>query len=467
MQRDNDPRSGRNHRTAAHASPGGGPGISELPGAPGGFGGGPLLNRRSMMKALGLGAAAIAGPGLVAGCSSSSSGGRTSIVFEETKPEVVPYFNNLVAKFNASQSSVTVSHDFTSSLIAEFVRGNPPAIDCDNYNLTTSIFVARGVLADLGGLPQAKLIDPNIQALVTQYASFHGETSILPYSVAAAGVIYNVDLFDKVGVSSVPTTWSEFLAVCEKFKSAKITPVYQTYGDTWTTQQGLFDYTAGGMIDVAAFYQGLAREGTNLGPNSSVSYQKDFTAPCKQMLSLAPYFNDNPIAKHYADGNQAFASSQAGMYMQGPWAVGEILAINPKLKMGTFALPATDDASQTKCRVNLDLAIWLPRSQPQAQHDAAVQFLDYLMQPSVLNAYNQANLAFSPLKNAPPQTSPLVSGLNQYVSSGRFYQGPGTYVPLTIPVGNFIQEMMLTGNVSGFTSSMDAAFKRLAIRTSA
>ena len=89
------------------------------------------------------------------------------------------------------------------------------------------------------------------------------------------------------------------------------------------------------------------------------------------------------------------------------------------------------------------------------------------MQPSVVNAYNQANLAFSPLKNAPPQTSPLVSGLQPYVSSGRFYQGPGTYVPLTIPIGNFIQEMMLTGNVSGFTSSMDGAFKRLAIRTSA
>ena len=129
------------------------------------------------------------------------------------------------------------------------------------------------------------------------------------------------------------------------------------------------------------------------------------------MLSLTPYFNSNPIAKHYADGNLAFASGQAGMYMQGPWAVGEVLAINPKLKMGTFPLPATDDPSQTKCRVNLDLAIWLPRSQPAAQRTAAIQFLDYLMQPSVLNAYNQANLAFSPLKNAPPQTSPIVSGL--------------------------------------------------------
>ena len=398
---------------------------------------------------------ALAVPGLVAGCS-SSSGGRTAIVLEETKPEVVPYFTSLCAKFNASQKSISVTHDPTSSLIAEFVRGDPPDIDCDNYNLTTSIFVSRGVLANLADLPQAQTIDPNIQALVTQYGSYRGETSVLPYSVAAEGVIYNPDLFDKVGVSSVPTTWSEFLAVCEKFKSAGITPIYQTYGDAWTTQQGLFDYTIGGMIDVAAFYQQLAREGTNLGPNSAVSFEKDFTAPCKQMLSLK-----------YADGNTAFAAGQAGMYMEGPWAVGQILTINPKLKMGTFAMPTSDDASQTKCRVNLDLAIWLPRSQVPAQRAAAIKFLGYLMQPSVMNAYNQANLAFSPLKNAPPQTSPIVAGLQKYVSSGRFYQGPGTYVPLTIPVGNFIQEMMLTGNVSGFTSSMDGAFQRLAIRTSA
>ena len=120
-----------------------------------------------MMKALGLGAAAVAGPGLVAGCTAAgASGGATRIVLEETKPEVVPYFDGLVAKFNASQSQVVVSHDSTSSLIAEFVRGDPPDIDCDNYNLTTSIFVARGVLANLAGLPQAQTIDPNIQAQI-------------------------------------------------------------------------------------------------------------------------------------------------------------------------------------------------------------------------------------------------------------------------------------------------------------
>src|ERR1700744_3635992 len=165
MKRHHDVRSGR--RQAALQ-----PGLGSAGGSADSAG---LMNRRTMLKTAGLGAAALAIPGLVAGCS-SSSGRRTAILLQETKPEVVLYFDSLCAKFNASQNSITVTHDSISSLIAEFVRGDPPDIDCDNYNLTTSIFVARGVLANLADLPQAKTIEPNIQALVTQYASYNGET---------------------------------------------------------------------------------------------------------------------------------------------------------------------------------------------------------------------------------------------------------------------------------------------------
>jgi raffinose/stachyose/melibiose transport system substrate-binding protein len=424
---------------------------------------GPAFGRRAVLKAIGLGSAAVAIPGLTTACSGS---GHVSIVFEETKPEVVPYFNNLVARFNASQSAITVTHDFTSSLIADFVRGTPPNIDCDNYNLITSIFIARGVLANLASLPQAATIDPRVQALVTQYAQYGHEVNVLPYSIAAEGVIYNVDLFDKVH-ATIPTTWSEFIALCEKFKAAKITPIYQTYADAWTIQQGLFDYVGGGMVDVAGFFKSVRAEGTRFSASSPVSFQQDFAAPCRQMLALSPYANADAASRHYGDGNTAFANGQAAMYLQGPWAIGEVLAVNPKLKMGCFPLPATDDAADTKCRVNLDLAIWLPRSQAAAQQQAAIKFLDYLMQPQVMNAYNAANLAFSPLKNAPAQTNPLVSGLDPYVRSGRFYQGPGTYVPNVIPIGSYLQEMVLTSNVNGFLQQMDSAFQRLAIREAA
>jgi raffinose/stachyose/melibiose transport system substrate-binding protein len=420
---------------------------------------GPRIDRRTLIKAAGYGAIATGVPFLAGGC-----GSKNSIQLHETKPEVVGYFDKLASDFNKMKTGVTVSHDSTSNPIAQFVRGKPSDIYCDNYNLTASIFVARGVLRNLAGMPQAKTIDPNVQALVTQYAQYKNDTSVLPFSIAAEGVIYNRALFDKAGVT-IPTTWSEFLAVCDKLQSKNIVPIYSTYKDTWTTQQGLFDYVSGGLIDVADFFKKLNSQGSNISANSPVSFEKDFKGAVGKMVELLPHMNKDAASRGYSDGNTAFANGAAAMYLQGPWAVGQILLVNPKLKLGTFPLPVTDNAADTKCRVNLDLAVWIPTQ--TSKYDAAVKFLAYLMQPKVVNAYNKANLAFSPLKNAPPVTDPRISGLDPYVKAGKFYQGAGTYVPNVIPIGNYLQEMVITKNTKTFLQKLDSDYRRLAIRTSA
>jgi raffinose/stachyose/melibiose transport system substrate-binding protein len=302
-----------------------------------------------------------------------------------------------------------------------------------------------------------------VQALVTQYAQFKNDTSVLPFSIAAEGVVYNKDLFDKVG-ASVPKTWSEFLDICDKFQSKNITPIYGTYKEPWTIQQGLFDYVTGGVINVAEFYKKLSAQGRDIGPDSEVSFEKSFKGAVSKMLELLPHTNKDAASRAYPDGNAAFANGQAALYLQGPWAIGGIAAIKPKLKIGCFPLPATDNPDDTKCRVNLDLAIWIPKS--TSKRDAAIKFLNYLMQPSVVSDYNEKNLAFSPLKDAPPVKDDRIAGLEPYVRAGKFYQGAGTYVPNVIPIGNYLQEMVLTKNGNKFLQTMDKDFRRLAIRTS-
>lgn len=421
---------------------------------------GPTLGRRTLMKVAGLGALTAA---LGTACSSSD---RTKIRMVETKPEIIPYVNKLCDTFNRSQQKISVTHDATSSLIADFVRGDPPDIDWDNYNLTTSIFVARGVLADLAALPEAKTIDPGIQALVSQYAQYHGETSVLPYSVTAAGVIYNKDLFAKAGVD-VPTTWTELLAVCAKFKSMSITPIFATVKEGWTIQQGLFDYVSGGMFDIAGFYKKLNAQGADIGKGSGVSFETDFAPATDKMVQLAQYFQPDAASRSYGDGNVAFARGDAAMLLQGPWAIGEIATINPATKVGCFPLPATDSAADTKARVNLDLAIWIPRSASGAKRDAAMTLLTYLMQPSLMSSYNQTNLAFSPRNDDTSTPDERIAGLKTYIDDGRFYQGAGTYVPNVIPIGNYLQDMVISKNPKTVLSKLDSDYRRLATRTAA
>jgi raffinose/stachyose/melibiose transport system substrate-binding protein len=417
------------------------------------------LSRRSLLRATVLSAL---GAGALSACGTGGASGSTAIRFHQSKPEVIGYFDEVLKDFSATHHEVQVTHDATTSLVAGFVRERPPDLALENYLLDVGNFVTRGALSDLSDLPEAKLIDPAVQDQVRQYASYRDETSVLPYSVTAAGVVYNKALFEKHG-QAIPTTWDELIGVCKAFQEAGVTPIYATYIDTWTTSQGLFDYVSGSMLDIADFYDRLKKQGGDVGSGSPVSFSKDFKPAVERMVQLIPYFNKNASSRDYGDGNVAFSKGQAAMYLQGPWAIGEISKLDPKMPLGTFPLGATDDPQDAKARINFDLALWIPRG--SSTRDAATELLTYLMQPRVINKYNQDNLGFSPLKTAPKVTDPRIAGLQEAFDQGRVYQGAGTYVPPVIPLPNYLQELVITKDVDLFLSRMDRDWARLAKRT--
>jgi raffinose/stachyose/melibiose transport system substrate-binding protein len=87
------------------------------------------------------------------------------------------------------------------------------------------------------------------------------------------------------------------------------------------------------------------------------------------------------------------------------------------------------------------------------------------MQPDVMNTYNADNLAFSPVKNAPAVKDQRLAGLEPYVRVARFYQGAGTYMPNVIPLGNYLQGMVLTKDGDATLRSLDSDWHRLAKRS--
>ncbi|WP_307807360.1 extracellular solute-binding protein [Naasia sp. SYSU D00948] len=397
------------------------------------------------------------------GCAGAAGAGSgpAEITFHMSKPEAIPYFRDLVERFNDEQTEVEVTLDTASNLSAGFLRGNPPDVGLLNYNMEMARFMERGALSDLGDMPEAERIRPDVQELVNQYATYPGRTSVLPYSVAAASVIYNIQMFEDNGLE-VPTTYEELIEVCETLLDAGITPFYSTYRDAWTVAQGPFDYTVGGRIDVADFYEQMNELGTEVGPDSPVSFEKTFAEPVAQMKELLTYTNDDAESRGYGDGNVAFANGEAAMYMQGPWALGEIAKTNPELELGTFPLPVTDDPEDLKVRVNLDLALWIP--EVGTNHEAARTFVSYLMQQDVMDDYNASYLAFGTTEEAAPVTDPRIIGMQEYYDEGKFYQGPSRAIPLTIPVDNYIQSMATGDDPEAELRRLDADWARLALR---
>lgn len=418
------------------------------------------MTRKKRIAAMGLGLALLAG--LLSGCTGES--GKETIRFTFSKREAIPFMTKLVADYNASQDGTQVVLDTSGVDVvsASFVRGNPPDIALANYTMETSRFVQRGALTDLSGTDAASRIREDLLPLMDQYGSYPDRTSALPYSIMASSVIYNKEIFAAHNIK-VPKTWSELIAACETLKAAGVTPFYATWKDDWTIAQGWFDYSVGGQVDTIDFFDKLAEEGTEVGPGSSVSFQKDFDQPVNKMLELAKnYVNKDAASRAYGDGNLAFSQGKAAMYLQGPWAFSEVAKTAPDLKLGTFPLPMTENPEDLKVRVNVDLAAWVPEG--SKHKEAAREFLEYLYRPEIIEGYNKSQLGFTPTKDAAATPDPRIEGMAGYYDEGKVYQGPSVLVPKTIPIMNYTQAVVFGADPASTLRTLDADWARLAFR---
>ncbi|MFS0866411.1 ABC transporter substrate-binding protein [Microbacterium sp. 179-B 1A2 NHS] len=414
-----------------------------------------------MRRVLAAGAVLALGASVLAGCSAD---GKETVRFAFSKREAFEIVREMVSTYNAQSDDVRVILDTSGvdTTSAGFVRGNPPDISLANYNMETSRFVERCALTDLSDTEAAQTIREDLSVLMDQYGSCEDRTSALPYSIMASSVVYNMDIFEEVGVE-VPTTWDELIEVCETLADADVTPFYGTFKDPWTIGQGWYDYAVGGSIDVVGFYEALDEEGTEVGPDSEVSFEKDHLEPVERMMELAStYTNPDAGSIGYNDGNTAFVNGDAAMYLQGPWAISELLRAEDPPRIGTFPLPMTDDPDDLKVRVNVDLAAWIPVD--SRHQEAARDFLEFLFLPENIEAYNESQLGFTPTEDAPPPSQPEVEGMVPFYEDGRYYQGPSVLVPQTIPFFNYTQAIALGDDPAQVLRTIDADWARLAFR---
>lgn len=219
------------------------------------------------------------------------------------------------------------------------------------------------------------------------------------------------------------------------------------------------------MLDVPSTFAALDREGTSVGRGSAVSFEKDFAAPVGRMVDLLQWHQQGAASRGYGDGNLAFAQGKAAMYLQGPWALGEIAKTNPDMDLGTFPFPATDDPADNKVRVNVDLGLWIPEA--SRKQEAAREFLSFLMSPEISDRYNADNNGFGVRKDSPPVSNPALRGMQDSYDQAAFYLGASQLIPAEIPVANYLQSIAFGGAPDPQLRTLDGDWARLALRSAA
>lgn len=160
--------------------------------------------------------------------------------------------------------------------------------------------------------------------------SYQGKNYGVPWDMGMVGFWYNKDLFAKAGITTPPTTWTEFLDDVKALKAAGITPISLGEGDKWPGMH-IWSYLATRICGQAKFEAAVARTGS-------------FTDPCfvdagkklQELIALDPFQSGYLGATH--DQMQAtFGNGKAAMELSGQWAPS-VEAANAADKIGVANL---------------------------------------------------------------------------------------------------------------------------------
>ncbi|HUR08650.1 MAG TPA: extracellular solute-binding protein [Nonomuraea sp.] len=355
-----------------------------------------------------LAAAALA----LTGCGSGSGdggGGKTKLSFfswdnEETMKPLIEAFEKQNPSIDIEFSTAPPVAEYIAALQTRLVSGTGADVFVIAAENKTNL-VQGGFVKDLTGKP----FMANMSKFNNEAWSVDGKAYGMSISSWSAGVLYNKDLLAKAGVAEFPTKWDDFVALCQKLKSAGTTPYYESVMGMPLTVAALVGYEnarQGGDVD-AQIFAGKKKFG-DLWNGPLTTYNELFTSGVlsKDMVSL----KGEQIVDEFANGRVA-------MIPAGPWDVTSLREKAPKMNMVFAGVPTPDGKPFWSGAASPGWAI-----NAKTEHEKEAEtFLTYLGSKEGVTLFNKKTAAMTTTSDVTPVIDKVLEPNLQALKGGNFY----------------------------------------------
>lgn len=251
-------------------------------------------------------------------------------------------YKDVVDRFNADYEGkyhvnvvTTNLEEYYPKLNALVAAGETPDCFIVSPGPNLDVYVEPGVAADLTDYIKADgWIDTfNGGEGAFSQQTYDGKIYAVPLNIAAACVFYNTEMFEKAGITTMPTDWDGMLDACQKLQDAGYTPLTISAGTAWCLSM-LAGYLCDSEgVDTAAIDAGTA---SWTDPN--------VVAAVNKLVEISKYFQPTAAGDTNDVATANFYNEEAAMLIQGSWAIAQINGSNPEFedKCGVFAFPGTD-----------------------------------------------------------------------------------------------------------------------------
>lgn len=404
-------------------------------------------------KITALSAGLVLGAAILAGCSSGEeANGKVTLNLFSNKSENIHTYKGLIEEFEAENPDIRIKFDSPPEaetvLRTKLIKNDIPDVMLIAGNATYGELGRAGVLEDFADTELIDSIQPSYLDMIDRLVGPEKDGVYgLPYATNANTVIYNKQKFEELGLE-VPKTWDEFIAVLEKAKTAGEIPIYLTLKDAWT-----------GMISLNSLGGNLAgEEFAEKKSSGKTSFVKSYDEVADKMLTLTEYGHKDNFGIAYGDGNNAFAAGEGVMYIQGNWAIPEILKANPEAELGVFPMPVTNDPKQNKLVSGVDVLMTISKDSEHKKE--AEKFLKFMLKKETAKRYIDEQKAFSAIEGV-YQEDPVFEGIKENFEKGKITSFQDHYYPAGMGAENILQEFLIEKKKSAFLKKMDREWEKV------
>jgi len=378
-----------------------------------------MMGRRLMLvlAVLALAAAGCGGAGTGGGKASpdraeeSGAQAKTTLRLVQFKVEITDQVLAMAEDYMAEHPDIRIEaevlKDYDITLVTRFASGDAP--DIFSIKSYTDMQDWSDRLADLSGEPWMAQVSPSAVPGMT----VNGRRLGFPISFEGYGFIYNKDLFEQAGIEGVPETLTELREANEKLRAAGIRSYSEAYREWWILGQHLFNLPFAYEREPVSTISGL-NEGT--AKIADLSHMDGFFDVLDMTLDYG--MGAESIGISYDEQVSEFASGKSAMMQQGVWTIESIRKINPGIRLGMFAIPLSDDPSETKLPVGVPGYYVLNK---KSEHlEESKKFLEWLHRNGQRYLVDSFKFipAFTDLETA-ADLGPLAADLARYVEANR------------------------------------------------
>ncbi|WP_071799387.1 ABC transporter substrate-binding protein [Natronohydrobacter thiooxidans] len=308
--------------------------------------------------------------------------------------DITIWRNQIIPAFEAAHPGIrldfqpTAPAQYNSALNSKLDAGTAgDIVTCRAFDASLQLF-ERGQLSDLTDLPgMANYSDVAKSAWSTDDGS---QTFCVPLASVIHGFIYNVDIFNELGLE-VPATEDEFFAVLDAIQEeGSYIPMAMGINDQW-------EAATMGFANIGVnFWRGEEGRAALIAGESRLT-DEEWVAPFRQLARWSQYLGRGYESQSYPDSQNLFTLGRAAIYPSGSWEIAGFRE-QADFEMGAFPPPVPAGTEGCYISDHTDMGIGLNAASPN--QEAGRIFLDWLTGAEASTLFANAIPGFFPLSSA-------------------------------------------------------------------